>query len=634
MNTVIDIISRKGAVKQSIIASNNASLVVYQPSVLQIHSPVSGVDHYVRQGNDLLIYMKDGTVIRCNGYFAVDPATKEYSELVFDDGQTLTHVSFAGNSEAAGLAPATLTPQNDIITSISPFIEHAVSTAGELPWGWIVGGTLAGGAVGALLANGGSDGDSKTEVVTPPGEPQSATPSFITLDNTGDKQGLLATGDTTDDTTPTFSGTGQAGASIAIRDSNGVTVASTTVGADGRWSVSLPTQSAGEHTWSVSQIDGDQTTQAGSITLNIDTAAAAISIATTSGDNVLNGQEQAAGFTLSGATQHLAAGSTLTLTLNGKTYTTEVGSGGAWRVAIPVADAQALAEGNQNVTVSGIDAAGNRVSASQTFTVDTQPPTLSIDTLAQDNVINALEHRASLTISGVTTAQPGQTVTVTLNGVSHTAVVSNTGSWQLSISASEVQALGDGQFTVTASVTDKAGNPAQAQSSLSVDSQAPLITINTVAGDDILNGAEQNVAQIISGRANGASAGDVVTVRVGNQVLLGTVAADGSWSVGMTATVSHALGTGAHTITVSVTDSAGNTGSASRVITLSGTAPQVTVDPVSQDNVLNAQEASRPLTLSGTTSLPDGSTVSVVLNNHTYTATASGHAWSLQERCR
>lgn len=146
MNTVIDIISRKGAVKQSIIASGNTSLVVYQPSVLQIHSPVSGVDHYVRQGDDLLIYMKDGTVIRCNGYFAVEPATNEYSELVFDDGQTLTHVSFAGNAEAVGFSPVTLSPQYDVISSISPFIDDAASTASGLPWGWIVGGTLAGGS--------------------------------------------------------------------------------------------------------------------------------------------------------------------------------------------------------------------------------------------------------------------------------------------------------------------------------------------------------------------------------------------------------------------------------------------------------------------------------------------------------
>ncbi len=630
MNTVIDIISRKGAVKQSIIASGNTSLVVYQPSVLQIHSPVSGVDHYVRQGDDLLIYMKDGTVIRCNGYFAVAPATNEYSELVFDDGLTLTHVSFAGNAEAVGFSPVTLSPQNDVISSISPFIDDAASTASGLPWGWIVGGTLAGGAVGALLASGGDGGDSKTEVVTPPGEPQSATPSFITLDNTGDKQGLLVTGETTDDSTPSFSGTGQAGATIAIRDSSGITIATTTVGTDGRWSVTLPTQSAGEHTWSVSQIDGNQTTSAGTITLNIDTTPAILSIATTSGDNVLNIQEHAAGFTLSGTTQHLAAGSTLTLTLNDKTYTTEVGADGTWHVAIPAADAQALAQGNQTVNISGTDAVGNRISASQTLTVDTQAPTLSINTIAQDNVINALEHRTSLTISGATTAQPGQTVTLTLNGVSHTAVVSNSGTWQLSIPASEVQALSDGQFTVSASVADKAGNATQTQSSLSVDSRAPQITINTVAGDDILNGAEQSVAQILSGRANGASAGDVVTVRIGNQVLLGTVAADGSWSIGMSASVSQALGTGVHTLTVSVTDAAGNTGSASRVITLSGAAPQLTVDTISQDNVLNAQESSRPLTLSGTTSLPDGSVVNVVLNNHTYTATASGNTWSLQ----
>lgn len=97
------------------------------------------------------------------------------------------------------------------------------------------GAEVGGGALGALLASGG-DGDSKTEVInnpTPPAEPGNATPSFLVTDNQGDQRGILATNDITDDTTPTFSGSGQAGATIQIKDSNGNTIASTQVDNNG-----------------------------------------------------------------------------------------------------------------------------------------------------------------------------------------------------------------------------------------------------------------------------------------------------------------------------------------------------------------------------------------------------------------
>lgn len=83
---------------------------------------------------------------------------------------------------------------------------------------------------------------------------------------------------------------------------------------------------------------------------------------------------------------------------------------------MPAADAQALGDGTWTVNVSGKDAAGNTVSGSQTIGVDTNAPALSVDTIAQDNVINAAEHNQALTLTGKTDAEAGQIVTVTLNG--------------------------------------------------------------------------------------------------------------------------------------------------------------------------------------------------------------------------
>ncbi|HHA1364410.1 TPA: Ig-like domain-containing protein [Enterobacter hormaechei subsp. xiangfangensis] len=625
---VVDVIIRKTAEKTKLTGEGNLSVSISSPSVIEIQGSAQDVVRYVRQGNDLLIYMKDGSVIRCNNYFVEDTETHNHSELVFNDNQALTHISFADAGEASGVAATELTAQAAPISSIEPFLEQG-SVLSDAPWGWIAGAALGGGAIGALLAHGG-DGETKTRVIDNTKEVESATPTFLLADNAGDKQGVLSAKEVTDDNTPTFSGTGQPGATIQVKDGSGSTIASTMVAKDGTWTVTLPTQADGEHTWSVVQIDGSKTTSAGSITVTVSTADTSVTLATTAGDNVINASEQSAGFTLSGTSKNLAQGTELTVTLNGKTYTAEVGANGAWSVKVPAADAQALGDGTWTVNVSGKDAAGNTVSGSQTIGVDTASPVISVDTIAQDNIINAAEHNQPLTLTGKTDAEAGQIVSVTLNGKNHTATVGSDGSWFVTLPASEVQTLANGEHTLTVNVSDKAGNGSSITADFTVDTAAPVVTINTVAGDDILNTSEQGQAQIISGQANGAAEGDVVTVTVGGKTFTGVVQADGSWSVGVPASVIGALGEGSHSISVAVTDAAGNTGSATHGITLSGNPPEFTLDPISQDNVLNAQEAMQPLSLSGTSNLPNGSAVTVTLNNVNYQATVENGRWSVQ----
>nr|WP_241189539.1 Ig-like domain-containing protein [Enterobacter ludwigii] len=625
---IVDVIIRKSAEKTKLTGEGNLSVSISSPSVIEIQGSAQDVVRYVRQGKDLLIYMKDGSVIRCNNYFVEDPQTHNQSELVFNDQQELTHISFADAGEASGVAVTELTAQATPVASIEPFLEQG-SVLNDAPWGWIAGAALGGGAIGALLAHGG-DGETKTKVIDNTKDVESATPTFLLTDNAGDKQGVLSGKEITDDNTPTFSGTGQPGATIQIKDSSGSTIASTMVGKEGTWTVKLPTQADGEHTWSVVQIDGSKTTQAGSITVTISTADASITLGTTAGDNVINASEHSAGFTLSGTSKNLAQGTGLTVTLNGKTYTAEVGAGGAWSVNVPAVDAQALGDGTWTVNVSGKDAAGNTVSGSQTIGVDTNAPALSVDTIAQDNIINAAEHNQALTLTGKTDAEAGQIVTVTLNGKNHTATVGSNGTWSVTLPASEVQSLANGDHTLTVNVSDKAGNGSSTTVDFTVDTAAPVVTINTVADDNILNTSEQGQAQIISGTASGAAAGDVVSVTVGGQTFTGVVQADGSWSVGVPASVVGLLGEGNHNITVSVTDAAGNTGSATHGITLSGNPPEFTVHAISQDNVLNAQEAMQPLSLTGTSTLPDGSAITVTLNNVNYQTVVENGSWSVQ----
>ncbi len=58
---------------------------------------------------------------------------------------------------------------------------------------------------------------------------------------------------------------------------------------------------------------------------------------------------------------------------------------------------------------------------------------MTINTIASDDILNAAEAGSALTISGTSTAEAGQTVTVTLNGVNYSGNVQADGSWSVSV---------------------------------------------------------------------------------------------------------------------------------------------------------------------------------------------------------
>ncbi|MEB2426676.1 Ig-like domain-containing protein, partial [Klebsiella pneumoniae] len=87
-----------------------------------------------------------------------------------------------------------------------------------------------------------------------------------------------------------------------------------------------------------------------------------------------------------------------------------------------------------------------------------------------------LEAQQPLTVHGSSSAEAGQTVTVTLGGKTYTATVANDGTWTLDVPAADLAALSQGALTVTASVNDKAGNNGQTTHTLTVDTVAPTVT--------------------------------------------------------------------------------------------------------------------------------------------------------------
>ncbi|WP_443112209.1 Ig-like domain-containing protein [Enterobacter sp. DC1] len=524
-------------------------------------------------------------------------------------GNTVT-VTLGGNSYTA-------TVQNDLTWSVN--VPSDVLTA-------LGNGSLS---VTATVTNGhGNTGTGEREIAIDanlPGLRVDTVAGDNVVNSIEHAQNLIVTG----------SSDGLAAGTALTVTVNGKTYAATVL-ADGTWSAAIPSTDVSAWPEGTVKISVTGDSSAGNpITIShdvtVDLATVAISINSISTDDVINAAEKGADLVLSGATTNVEAGQTVTISLNGKIYSATVDDSGNWTYTVPSADLVHLKDGDASVQVSVTNVNGNSASAGREYSVDATAPSVTINILAADDILNATEAKSDLTVSGTTTAEAGQTVTVTLNGKDYATTAGADGSWTLNVPAADLAALGDGSVTVTASVSDKAGNPASADRTLTVDVTVPAVTINTVAGDDVINIAEHAQAQIISGTATGAAAGDKVTVTIGGQTYTTVLDAAGNWSVGVPASVISGLSDGTVTVTASVTDAAGNTGAGSHNVTVDTGLPSVAFNAISGDNVLNAVEKGQDLSVSGTSAnLSEGTVVTVTLNGKNYTATtAADGTWSL-----
>ncbi|TNG91738.1 hypothetical protein FHQ28_11045, partial [Pasteurellaceae bacterium USgator11] len=250
-----------------------------------------------------------------------------------------------------------------------------------------------------------------------------------------------------------------------------------------------------------------------------------------------------------------AVGDTLIVTINDVAtevpVTAEILANG-YTKEVPVTDGEKI-----TVTASVQDAAGNEsAQASKEATVDIATPTISINPIS-DGFINAAETNADLAISGTTTAEAGQTVTVTLNGKEYTAVVGNDGTWTATVPAADVAALAQGDQAVTANVSDKAGNPAtEGTANVVVDTVVPTLTVDVA---DAIN-ADNVSAVPVSGTSdlpNGSEVTVTLTDAEGNTVTVTATVTDGKYETTVDAS---GLKDGAITATASstATDEAGN----------------------------------------------------------------------------
>ena len=296
------------------------------------------------------------------------------------------------------------------------------------------------------------------------------------------------------------------------------------------------------------------------------------------GDNIVNASEASAGFTLQGTASDATPGvdvQTVTVDIFDSSNTLLYGftptvDAGAWSLVVPGSDH--LADGTYTVTANLTGwAINSSVEATQTFTVDETPPTITISEVNTTNIINAVEAAGNETISGTVsdagTGVAGVTVEIldSSNNVKDTLSATVTGgTWSANLTTAEATALADGSYTVDATATDVAGNSAITTDSVTVDKTAPTITINAIEGDNSLTAAQAATNFSITGSVtdpDGPSdvTNQTVTVELNGHDYTGQVQASGSWSVTVGATDAQALSNGSYTVTASVSDIAGNT---------------------------------------------------------------------------
>jgi hypothetical protein len=429
-------------------------------------------------------------------------------------------------------------------------------------------------------------------------------------------------------TNASISGTGEPGASIAVSvtdgtDSTGQQV--TTVAADGTWSITgidVTSLDDGPLAYEVTATNAQGHTTNALRNATKDTTGPTIDISTVTNPvgtpNVSNVTASGSGEV--GANLSIVATDGTTTT---PARTTTIGASGTWSVS--GFNLSGLADGTVTFTVTATDAAGNTRTDSITTTKDTVAPSVAITSVTDPSNSTSA---ANTTISGTGTAGATISVVVSNGGTStpaQTTTVTSGGTW--SITGINISSLGDGTVTYTATASDAAGNTATATRTAQKDTSAPAVAV-TVSTSPVNAGNVTNTTASGTGEV-GATISLVVTDgTTTTAAMTTTVGAGGTWSI--TGINVSSLQDGTITYRATATDSAGNTGTATKTSTKDVVAPTVELDEVTDP--INAEDAT-DVSASGTGEV--GATISLTVTDGTTTTSAltttvgAGGTWTI-----
>lgn len=285
----------------------------------------------------------------------------------------------------------------------------------------------------------------------------------------------------------------------------------------------------------------------------------------------------------------ISAGERLLVTVNGIEYELtdselSIDMSGNW--SLDLSAITPLSDGGFSVAVSIVDQAGNTSSVPgiDVLTIDTELPEVPVVDVLLTNLDSPL-------LTGVAQLQSTDVLSVEVSGQTYTSdlaiIVNSDGTWSLNLVPQSV--LADGVYDVIAVITDEAGNAASDTSvnELEIDRTSPVITLNVVAEDNILNFTDLQSALSVGGDSD-AENGSSVVVGAATFTYTGTVS-DGVWQV-IIPSVDVQSFDASITLSVQVTDLAGNQSlSVSRQVLIDVGGPNLTIDDITTINA-NTQE--------------------------------------------
>ncbi len=429
-----------------------------------------------------------------------------------------------------------------------------------------------------------------------------ATPVIeLVYDDQGSRTGYLSSGDWTDDSRPTISGSADPFAKVVIRD-HGLEIGYAIADGEGKWSFEpfLP-MGLGPHKLTAEATDaaGNTSDRTNSFDLTLGSADRPATPAITSVvDDVgaVTGHLQKSDVTddarptINGTAQ---AGTTVSVYIDGVLAgSTLVAANGKWSFT-PAAD---LVDGLRNITAEASSAVGNvsDMTGLYPIIVDTTPPVQpgATDAALWDDVGQIVGQISNGAVTDDNTptfvgkAEPNATVAIYDGDELIGRVATNeSGDWSFTPSP----ALADGQHSLSYEVMDKAGNvgPKSPTIGFEVNTDVEMVSIDgaiddtgSIQGEILMGGVTDDAMPSLHGIA---TAGGTVKVYEGTTLLGQALAgSDGKWSF----TPGTGLSEGPHSLTATVTTAANGESARSDIFdfTIDVTSPSTpTIEQVHDD---------------------------------------------------
>ncbi|MDC5852452.1 VCBS domain-containing protein [Vibrio europaeus] len=288
----------------------------------------------------------------------------------------------------------------------------------------------------------------------------------------------------------------------------------------------------GGHTWTavfnpvegVNDLQVRQTDIAGNVSpathfsFTLDTTPGTVTVNPISQDNALNAAENNQPLVITGTTSNITPGDVVYVVVgNNHFYDATVKSDGTWSLTLNASEHQRILATDRDypIQVGTVDTAGNSTPRISThLLVDTQSPIphIAVDSVTQDNVLNALESGQTIAITGTVTGDydTGDIVSLKINGAtisSLTGSVDASGHFSIPVAGSVLEhanihtSYANGQsgsiHSVEATIitTDAVGNVGSATTGsqvFSVDTHVslPTITFENPGPDGLYSKAE------------------------------------------------------------------------------------------------------------------------------------------------